>query len=651
MKRRVFRSSRQSHVLPATRSSIAESLTFATARRLATDQIATGGNRLAELVGREVLTRLREWLGIGTSSSYLGIDAGPYRIEARRICIDKNTRDGAICRPLCNFVAKVDEEIVLDDGAETSRAFLLTGSLASGEALPAVRVPASRFSAMSWITDQWGFGAIVNAGQSTRDQLREAIQRLSPNPRQRRVFTHTGWREIQTQWRYLTAAGAVGIDGIEVDLGQELARYSLPSIPHDPVNAMKISLRLLDIAPLAVTAALWSAMYRAPLASSYPLDVSIGVEGVTGSLKSTLVALFLSHFGPFERTSLPGSWSSTANQLERRAFVLKDSVFVIDDYAPTPLDARELESKAARLLRSQGNLAGRGRLRADLTERPAFAPRGLIVFTGEQHPPGQSLLARTVITELERSKVDFEALTKAQDGVAQLRHAMAGYVLWLAPQMSRLPSLLRQTFEGARSRATSAGDHLRVPEALAHLWLGLHSGLSYAEEIGACTHAEAKEHRGRCWSALLSLGRTQAQAVEAERPSRRFLSVLLAMLCQGWMVLLPKETDGNGRRDDLLVGWEDGESIYLTPDSTYRAVAHFCRDAGEPFPVRQVRLTSDLAREGLTECDAGRHTTTACIGGHTCRVLRLNKRAVEAFLGEELSSGKTGVTTFTGSEE
>jgi hypothetical protein len=70
----------------------------------------------------------------------------------------------------------------------------------------------------------------------------------------------------------------------------------------------------------------------------------------------------------------------------------KDSQFVIDDYAPTPLDYREMELKRAwGLLRAQGNRAGRGRLKSDMTERPAYYPRGIIISTSEQHPPGQSV--------------------------------------------------------------------------------------------------------------------------------------------------------------------------------------------------------------------------------------------------------------------
>src|SRR5262249_61659531 len=120
-----------------------------------------------------------------------------------------------------------------------------------------------------------------------------------------------------------------------------------------------------------------------------------------------------------------------AIQLEWTRLLLQGSLFVIDDSAPSALDHRELESKAARLLRSQGNISGRGRLRSDLTERPAFPPRGIIISTGEQHPPGQSLLARTLIIEVDGATINVDALTEAQQQSSRLAHAMAGYIEWL----------------------------------------------------------------------------------------------------------------------------------------------------------------------------------------------------------------------------
>ncbi len=573
----------------------------------------------------------------------------PYQIQDGRLCRVRQTPDGPTTDPLANFAATVAEEIVQDDGAEATRAFMLIGRLASGEPLPSVRVPAARFSGMTWVADAWGLRAVVRAGQATRDYLREAIQVLSPDAPRRHVFTHTGWRKVDGAWAYLTAGGAVGRDGLEVDLGAELARYSLPRTPEDPAGAIRASLRLLDLAPLTVTAPLWAGVFRAPLAELLPLDVSLWMEAPTGTLKSTLAALFLCHYGDFTRTHLPGAWASTANQLERRAFLLKDALFVIDDYAPSALDAREVESKSGRLLRAQGNLAGRGRLRADLTERPAYPPRGLILATGEQHPPGQSVLARMLLVEPKRGDIDLSALTEAQQGAGRLPHALAGYVAWLAGQMDSLPALLRETFSGARARVLSEG-HLRVPEALAHLWVGLVCGLGFAEEIGACSGDEAEALRARCWDAFTALGGAQARLVEGERPSLRFLRSILAMVSQGRGLLLPRDEKAPEPRPGVdFLGWEDDEGLYLLPEAAHMAVARFCRDAGEPFPVRRERLVKDLALEGLSECTDGRHTRSLTVGGAKRRVLSLRRPEVERVIGETfptkepLGTGGTGI--------
>ncbi len=607
-----------------------------TARELAEGRPATGGPRLAELLrgdGAKVVDRVRRWLGLRVEAR--GGDAHPYQIQDGRLCRVRWTKEGAITEPLANFAATVSEEILQDDGAEVTRAFLISGRLASGAPLPPARVPAARFGGMTWVAEAWGLGAIVRAGQSTKDYLREAIQTLSPDARQRRVFGHTGWRCIDSAWLYLTASGAVGLEGFEVDLGPELARYRLPRIPEDPVGAMRVSLRLLDIAPPTVTAPLWAAAFRAPLAEALAVDVTVWIEALTGLLKSTLAALFLGHYGDFDRTHLPGAWASTANQLERRAFLLKDSLFVVDDYAPSALDAREQEGKAARLLRSQGNLAGRGRLRADLTERPAYPPRGLILATGEQHPPGQSLAARMLLVEPRRGEVDLASLTEAQASAGRLPHALAGYVAWLAPQMDTLPALLRDTFAGARARVQSEG-HLRVPEALAHLWVGTVCGLAYAEEIGACSASEAETHRARAWDALKALGTSQTKLVEGERPSLRFLRSLLALVAQGRGLLLPREENAPDPRPGAdFLGWQDEAGLYLLPEASHMAVARFCREAGEPFPVRRDRLLKDLALEGLSECDAERHTRSARVGGVKRRVVCLKRPEAVALLGED----------------
>ena len=611
------------------------------------DDYFAAGHTVEDLLVR-VSRELRELAGT-TFEEVRPRVAGYFVNEEGCLARERMTAQGLVVEPLCNFSATITEELVLDNGMDTSRDYVVEGRLGTGETFTPIRVPVREFTAMNWVSEQLGLQAVVCAGTTKRDCLREAIQRLSPTATRRHVFMHTGWREHEGQSMYLMANGAVGAGSLEIDLGRELARYQLPSVAEHPMEAMRASLRLLRLAPLTITAPLWAGTFRAPLASAYPLDLSLWLEGRTGSLKSTVAALFLSHFGHFERTQLPGTWSSTANQLERRAFLLKDTLFVIDDYAPSPFDARELEMKASRLLRAQGNLAGRGRLQADLRERTSFFPRGMILSTGEQHPPGQSILARVVLIRLEKGQVDLVRLTQAQGDAAQLSHAMAGYVAWLAPQMSTLPELLRATFAGTRERLTIGATHLRIPEALCHLWLGLHCGFSYAVEVGACSREEATDLEANCWEAVQAVGRLQSSLVAGEQPVRRFLETLVALLTQRRAMLLPKYDRGDDvKAEDNFIGWQDDEWLYLIPDAAYTAVTRFCRDSGEPFPVGRKRLHWELGQDGLAEGDAEHQTTTARIGDRTRRVLKLNRAAVETLLDETFPSGLRSVTSITG---
>ena len=214
---------------------------------------------------------------------------------------------------------------------------------------------------------------------------------------------------------------------------------------------------------------------------------------------------------------------------------------------------------------------------------------------------------------------------------------MAGYITWLTPQMPRLPVLLRETFEGTRLRAMSDGEHLRVPEALSHLWLGLHCGLNYAEEIGACSPTNAKDLRVECWDAFLALGRDLGQLVEEERPSRRFLRVLLTLITQNRAILLPKDTAMDNPQAGIdFLGWHDEDVLYLLPEAAFTVVSRFCRDSGEPFVSRPDRIKQDLIKEGISDCDSGRRTGTAWLAGKTRRVLKLKVDMIETLLGEEV---------------
>jgi len=205
--------------------------------------------------------------------------------------------------------------------------------------------------------------------------------------------------------------------------------------------------------------------------------------------------------------------------------------------------------------------------------------------------------------------------------------------------MDDLPALLRQAFMSARTKASAGAAHLRIPEAAAHLWLGLHCGLTFAQEIGAISESDADRLLSDSWEAFIEICREQAMVVEQEDPVRRFLTVLHTILTQGRAVIIGTDDNMPEPRPGVdSIGWFDADWLYLIPEATFTAVVRFCRDSGEQFPIREERLKKDLAKAGISECHSGRLTATARIGGHIKRVLKLKINKIESLVGA------TGVT-------
>ena len=391
-----------------------------------------------------------------------------YIIEDGRICWLKQTADGPKEIPLCNFTAKVAEDLLKDNGIEATRAFKITGKLGSGADLPPVEVSSVNFNSLNWVTAEWGVKTVIAAGQSSRDRLREAIQLQSHDALQRVIYTHTGWREIDGEMAFLSNSGAMGVSGVEVELEPPLQRYQLLEPDGDPTEAIKTSLNYLLVANLETTIPLWTAMYLAPLSELIEPSFTLWLVGPSGAFKSTLTALALSHFGTFDMRHLPASWRDTHNQLEKLLFLCKDLPLVIDDWAPgqDSAKARELEVKAEYVVRAQGNRQGRGRMRSDTSSRPSYIPRGLLITSGEQLPSGHSHTSRIFSVEIERSDVNLPFLSAAQEQQYSYCMAMSHYILWLKRNWPELKSNLYKRWRQYRDEAQKGENHPEISRAV-----------------------------------------------------------------------------------------------------------------------------------------------------------------------------------------
>ena len=602
----------------------------------------------------------------------------PYEMTENGIFWEKENAGGTTITPLTNFRARIVSDIERDDGRDTSRTFRIKAGINGTE--KDLEISSPQFTAMNWPTKYLGADAIIYPGFSIKEHARCAIQMISEGHTKERIYEHTGWRIHDGKNIYLSASGGINETGksdeMAVDLQGELAAYSLPAPPDREAlkNAVKDTVDLLKLLPEEIAVTLIASVFRAPLNHACASNFSVHLTGHTGSLKSEIAALFQGFYGKaFTSKNLPGAWESTENALEKMAFLAKDTLFVVDDYVPegSSYDASKLQKKAARLLRGAGNQAGRNRMNADKTLNSAYYARCIILSTGEDVPPGQSLRARMMIFEVNRSEVNLPLLTTAQKkrDEGMFTSCMAGYIKWLAPKLENMKNTLstkQQRYRSCAIQAASEKDqHMRTPDIVASLMLGWDWFMDFAEELGVVTIDDGTGLRTKAWEALLKAGKEQSQFHKAEDPVIRFIMLLSSVITSGHAHIIDSETgvepndaamwgwktvpawrDGYRKEEwqpqGERIGWLSEADLYLDPESSFAAVQKVARNQSAPLMITQRTLWKRLAEKNiLASIDDGRkrNVVRKVIQGKRRTVLHLKSETIVRSVGK---SGPTG---------
>ncbi|MFO0675338.1 MAG: DNA polymerase [Polyangiaceae bacterium] len=595
----------------------------------------------------DMIRRARGWLKSGSTAKA----PAPYDVKGGCIVLLRGDQEEVVA----DFVAQIDRQLVLDDGVEKRRCFEISGVAADGTPFDTIRVSPEAFVKEAWPLTHWGASAITRPMAHGREHLAAGIQTIS-HPIQVSAYAHTGWREHDGQLVFLHAQGAIGPVSVDVVLDERLRKYALPTAPFDVQGAVRDALDLLEVAGAPLGHVLLSVVFRAPLQGFLYADSAVWVHGPSGALKSSLVALLMAFFGPFERENLPGSWESTSTWLEQLLFAAKDVLVVIDDFAPTTADAHDKRrAAAATVLRSIGNQSSRGRARADLTLRPNRPPRALVVGTGEDLPNGESVLARIFPVAIEKGQVDLAVLTRLQAVAHRFPHVMAGYLHYVREVPLGLELRLKERFNAIRTKAQGMGQHLRAPATIAHLALGGEMFAEFAEAIGVFTASERAAFADAAFTALVATGQAQSHHTAEADPARRFLEVLRSLLVRGEVCLLDKDlrgaatvgggwsalqaqiiaqqagdADATKSRTAKVVGWFDRTHVFLDPDGSYQAVVQALKAGGGSMPVKQCTLWQRLNTLGvLATEEQDRRTVKRVVRGVKTTVLMMPWSALD----------------------
>ena len=543
---------------------------------------------------------------------------------------------------LCNFAPRIVREVIVDDGAEKTRRYLIGGTDASGNNFTPVEVPAGELEKMSWIANNLDASCDLCVVSQVEKHVRCAIKSTARFAEKQYIFSHTGWKKIGGEWHYLLP----GDKTYQVELkGKQRNYYGAEGFVKEDAEEL-VKLLSCSMMPDEVLLPCLATVFLSPLNEflrqiGHEPKYLLTLIGRTGSMKSTVAALMLSFFGNFSATDLPMSFRDTANSIVHNAFALKDVLTCVDDYHPTARsDASQMKAAMQTLARGYGDRAARNRLGSDITLREPRPPQGNVIVTAEFAPDiGESGTARLFCAEMKPGSIRLPLLTEVQEQALDgcFVRCMGAFIRYIKErhlkdgQEQSLLERLKMNFSELRIhwrtelKEKSIPFHDRLPDTLACLEVGFLFLTDFLCAKDITDERDATELQNRLHSVLLRLSAKQSESVEADRPTHIFLRKLYSLIECGNVCLLP----ATGRTEILpknYIGYEDETYYYLMLDASHKAVKRLCGEQDEGFAISAKSLAKALADEGLIEPgDNGTNTRTMRFGGRLKRVMLLRK--------------------------
>ncbi len=462
--------------------------------------------------------------------------------------ITKNNEPVGERQNLGTFYAQVDQQITLDDGvAPPSVSFRVSGRTLAGAPLQSTEI-GSLTEVVSTLIDGknpvWSRpGVAIN--NSIRSVEKEVANCLRVQMEQRGVeeinkFTHSGWREIDGVPVYLTTAGAITPEGIDpaiiVDLEEAQLEINVREIGE--ASDVRHSLDIIKAGDGRVLGTLLAGVYAAPLREVLDVGFSLHLYGHTGTFKTEISRIMASHFGRVVAQRVGhglGSWTSTQNAITKMASAAKDALYVIDDLVPDSMNSYELRAKTDTVFRAAGNASGRARMNRDSTMRMTYVPRCLILSTGEDLPPGESVIARLVAVEVDEGWLSSAELLQMQQHAERgvYERAMGAYLKWLAQNYTNLKSLVAEMISvETKLGAIGAGGHARLVYNNRALLIGAGMFLLFAQSTGVITTEEAREYMDLFRTALAKNSLSSEESVESASTVNRVSDVISSTIAR-----------------------------------------------------------------------------------------------------------------------
>lgn len=500
------------------------------------------------------------------------------------------------------------------------------------EAVELPDVPVEEFNRCDWV-ERAELGVLrvpvaTIAGASAKHDIMTAIKLASPYP-VIPAYGRLGWHQRDGRWIYIHGGGAWCASGGVPDLrvhGDGITAFTMSPVPADTeagCRAFDALWGLFGMGPDRFAAIEIGAAFRASMGRP---TGSITYRALNMSGKSARQAFITQSWSPACRWNrLPfnaGKAFATPTYIEHVHHTFGDMIVVWDDMAPVG-STRERADYFDLFARSLFNGASKGRMGIvdrKITARARLRPRAFGSLSAEDLTAVESGQNRTHILPLTREEFDPKAFETADAGTgpADRSALMSAFIVWWAAKMPAHAYVaeLEGHYRTELSRMTGAPS--RYVESVADKAAGLHCGLAFAREQGWVTDARADELWAWAWSGLCESLCAQVDAIAGQSmPDRIRDSILDGLSAREAHVL---GTAGDKPNDAPLfgwdgpiprgrmIGWTDGERLFLLPSAAGAFVSDYSGRAGAPIEITPRAMGEALEAAGyITGSDENRN--------------------------------------------
>lgn len=548
-------------------------------------------------------------------------------------------------KKLCNFTPYIVKEVIFDDGIEQKRVLHLGGIFENGTKLPTIQINVDEFSDLNWIIKKWGISLILESGYKTKDYIRTAIQCTNIQNNTEIIYSHLGFKKHNDKWIYIHGDRCLGDNSIKCTTNFISGNYTLNSTSNN--NFASYDLLQSNLVKDEILYPLVALAYLSPLNEFFKLanfepKLIINLFGRTGSMKSSLASLILSHFGYFTNTTLPFTFRDTNNSIIKRCYYLKDTLTVIDDFHPSSQqDEKRMIDIYQSIARGFGDKAGRKRMNNAGELMNSYQPQGNAIVTGETLANiGESGTARFISLELDKNDINTQILSdfqsKAYNG--DLVKSMSTYIEYILSCVNDdeqvFVNSLNILFKNIRQKYT---DHLidfsvhgRIIESVSWLYCSLNLYfffLKYKKVIDTNTESNLNE---KAFNILLEVAKNQATIIKEDKPTEIFINKFKSLVESNKIYFKASDCSlTNINNNSQFVGYEDDEYYYIIFEVLYSSIKKLCTEQNECFSISQKALLKQLANENLIFTQNGKNSFTKRFKGDVIRCVWLRKSEIQ----------------------